>query len=290
MVTATKISTNKASKVCKQLSEEGIDIPKPSQSAIYKAIFKEAEKLKKEMIDKLHTEEWSIHFDGKHVEENECQVVVLKNEKTEIRLGALCLKDEYNLWHSINMIVADTTSVNNGKKLGVVVRLQQKFADKGISKPQFISYQHHILDRILCLVMDEELGGNTRSPNIKYPFMSKLMKNYEELKTSFKNGTEQIHDKSGWRDDMKFLYHLTCVFHFFDEKGYFPLFNFQKIPNINSARWNSIAILAIFTYILLPAERKTLEKICRFISYSWADYWFTEQNMMKRVSQTWLIY
>ena len=77
---------------------------------------------------------------------------------------------------------------------------------------------------------------------------------------------------------MKFLYHLTRVFHFFDEKGYFPLINFQKIPNINSARWNSRAILAILTYILLPAERKTLEKICRFISYSWADYWFTEQK------------
>ena len=186
LVTATKISTNKASKVRKQLSEEGIDIPKPSQSAIYKATFKEAEKLKKEMIDKLHTEEWSIHFDGKHIEVNECQVVVLKNERTEIRLGALCLKDgkaetitdgivklldEYNLWHSIKMIVADTTSVNTGKKSGVVDRLQRKFADKGISKPQFISCQHHILDRILRLVMDEELGGNTRSPNVEYPFV-----------------------------------------------------------------------------------------------------------------------
>ena len=193
----------------------------------------------------------------------------LKDGKAEtITDGIVKLLDEHNLWHSIKMIVADTTSVNNGKKSGVVVRLQRKFADKGINKPQFISCQHHILDRILCLVTDEELGGNIRSPNIEYPFVSKLMKNYEELKTSFKNGTEQIHDKSGWRDYMKFLYHLTRVFHFFDKKGYFPLINFQKIPNINSARWNSRAILAILTYILLPAERKILVKSCRFISYS----------------------
>ena len=72
-------------------------------------------------------------------------MVVLKNERTEIRLGALCLKDvkaetitdgimklldEYNLWHSTKMIVADTTSVNTGKKLGVVVKLQQNLQTK----------------------------------------------------------------------------------------------------------------------------------------------------------------
>ena len=62
MVTATKISTNKASKVCRQLSEEGIDIPKPSQSAIYKATFKEAEKLKKEIIDKLHIQKNGLYI------------------------------------------------------------------------------------------------------------------------------------------------------------------------------------------------------------------------------------
>ena len=76
------------------------------------------------------------------------------------------------------------------------------------------SCQHHIFDKILCLVMDEEFGGNARSPNVEYPLVSKLMKNYEELKTSFKNGTEQIHNKSGWRDYMEFLYHLTRVFTF----------------------------------------------------------------------------
>ena len=34
-------------------------------------------------------------------------------------------------------------------------------------------------------------------------------------------------------------------------------------------------------FYCLQKERKTLEKICRFISYSWADYWFTEQKYDK---------
>ena len=34
-------------------------------------------------------ENWSLHFDGKHIEENEYQVVVLKNERTQVKLDAL---------------------------------------------------------------------------------------------------------------------------------------------------------------------------------------------------------
>ena len=102
------------------------------------------------------------------------------------------------------MIIADTTSVNTGRKSGVVVRLQQMFSEKGVREPQFIT-------RIRRVVMDEILGGESSSPNIEYPFMSQLVKNYEELKAHFVNGTEGILDKSGWRDDMDFLYHLTRV-------------------------------------------------------------------------------
>ena len=107
------------------------------------------------------------------------------------------LLDEYNLWNVIKMIIADTTSVNTGKRSGVVVSLKRMFSEKGFSQPQFISCQHHVLDRILRLVMDEELGGNTTSPNIEYPFVSELLKNYDELKARFENGTEEIIDKSG---------------------------------------------------------------------------------------------
>ena len=260
LVTSTRVSTNKAAKICQQLSHDGIDIPTPSQAAIYKSIYKEASKLKEEMIETLQMEQWSLHFDGKCIEYKEYQVVVLKNERTEVKLGALHLKDgkaktitegiaklvdEYNLWNAIKMIIADTTSVNTGKCSGVVVCLKRMFSEKGFSQPQFISCQHHVLDRILRLVMDQELGGNTTSP--------------------------------------------TRVFRFFDENGHFPCINFQQIPNISNARWNSRAILALLAFILMPTTRTSLEKICRFISCDWADYWFTDQmyneNDFKNLSE-----
>ena len=292
LVTSTRVSTNKAANICKQLAREGIDIPTPCQSAIYKSTIKEAIKLKEEMIEKLHMESWSLHFDGKHIDRMDYQVVVLKNERREIKLDVLGLVDgraltiaqgiskvldEFHLWNSIQMIVADTTSVNTGKKNGVVVILQRMFTEKRINKPQFISCQHHVLDRILRLVMDEELGSKTQSPNIEYPFVSQLLKEYEQLKTQFDNGTEVILETSGWRDDMKFLFHLTQVFRFFEEKGHFPLIRFQKIPNISNARWNSRAILAILVFNLIPSTRTVLQRVCRFISYGWADHWFTDQ-------------
>ena len=90
------------------------------------------------------------------------------------------------------MIISDTTSVNYGKKNRVVDQLQRIFLEKNISKPQFISCQHHILDRIFRLVMDEELVGSTKSPNIEYPFVSELLNNYDVLKAKFVDGTEKI--------------------------------------------------------------------------------------------------
>ena len=220
-------------------------------------------------------ENWSLHFDRKHIEENEYQVVMLKNERTEVKLDALLLKDgkddtiaeaitkiidEYNLWNEIKMITADTTSVNTGKKNGVVIQLQQRFLEKVGCKPQFINCQHHVLDRMLRLAMDEELGPNSSSSNIQYPFVSQLIKNYEELKAEFVNGTDVILDKSGCRNDMKFLYHLTRVFKFFEEKEHFPKINFQTIPNISIARWNSRAILILLSFILIPSARKYWRK------------------------------
>ena len=64
LVTSTRVSTNKAAKICQQLSHDGIDIPTPSQAAIYKSVYKEASKLKKEMIETVQMEQWSLHFDG----------------------------------------------------------------------------------------------------------------------------------------------------------------------------------------------------------------------------------
>lgn len=89
----------------------------------------------------------------------------MKNSEHEIKLAALELEDgkaetiangisdvideDFNLRGSIKRIVADTTSVNTGKKNGVVVRIQRKFTDKGFEAPQFVSCQHHVLDRTL---------------------------------------------------------------------------------------------------------------------------------------------
>lgn len=293
LVTSSKLSTSKAATICHQLSQDGIDVETPSQSGIYRATIKEAVKLKEEMKKTLHLENWSLHFDGKRIDDQEYQVLVLKNEQREVKLEALILPngkadtvvkgitavlDEYNLWKSIKMIVADTTNVNTGRRNGIVFQLQRMFAQKNLEKPQFIGCQHHILDRVLRVVMDHELGGNNTSPNIEYPFIPELVKNYEQLKMNFKSGEEEISETAGWRDDMKFLFHLTRVFRFFKETGRFPKVKFQKIPNLSNARWNSRAVLAILAFIVLPERRNSLLKICIFISYKWADHWFTDQK------------
>ena len=57
--------------------------------------------------------------------------------------------------------------------------------------------------------MEEKLGEIPSSPNINYFFTKELLEHYETLKTNFYNGTEEIKDTGGWRDDMKFLFHLT---------------------------------------------------------------------------------
>ena len=48
------------------------------------------------------------------------------------------------------------------------------FFQKNREEPQFIGCQHHLIDRVLRIIMDEELGGNNTSPNIEYPFIPDL--------------------------------------------------------------------------------------------------------------------
>ena len=84
-------------------------------------------------MEKLDTEQYcSLHCDGKRLDDNEYQVVVLKNERTEVKLDALRLQDgkaqtitdgkspmlpEYNLWSAVKMIIADTlTQCEHWKK------------------------------------------------------------------------------------------------------------------------------------------------------------------------------
>ena len=124
LVTTAKLSTRKAHKVCKTLSESGVSIPTPSQSGVYRAVMRKGEELKKHFVENLRHENWCLHFDGKTIQK-EYQVVVLKNENKEIRLavvelvnekgktifdGIKSILDEYKLWSSIKMIVSDTTA------------------------------------------------------------------------------------------------------------------------------------------------------------------------------------
>ena len=142
LVTTAKLSTRKAHKVCKALSESGVSIPIPSQSGVYRAVMRKEEELKKHFVENLRHENWCLHFDGKTIQKKEYLVVVLKNENKEIRLavvelangkgktifdGIKAILDEYNLWSSIKMIVSDTTAANTGKSLGAVTLLKNHF-------------------------------------------------------------------------------------------------------------------------------------------------------------------
>ena len=125
LVTTAKLSTRKAHKVCKTLSDSGISLPTPTQSGLYKAVLKQSEELKKKFMTNLKNEHWCLHFDGKTIQKKEYQVIVLKNETREIRLAVLELTngkgetifngvktvlDNYQLWPAIKMIVSDTNS------------------------------------------------------------------------------------------------------------------------------------------------------------------------------------
>ena len=42
-------------------------------------------------------------------------------------------------------------------------------------------------------------------------------------------------------------------------------------------RWNSQVVLALLVFNLLPEKRPSLLPICRFISYNWANLWFSDK-------------
>ena len=76
------------------------------------------------------------------MDKKEVIVIVLKNATREIRISVSILEDgkastiykkmtetidKFDLWKSMKMIVSDTTSVNTGKKNGVITQLQNHF-------------------------------------------------------------------------------------------------------------------------------------------------------------------
>ena len=93
LVTTAKLSTRKAHKVCKTLSESGVSMPAPRQSGVYIDVIKKREELKKYFVENLRHKNWCLLFDGKTIQRKEYQVVVLKKENREIRLAVVELAD-----------------------------------------------------------------------------------------------------------------------------------------------------------------------------------------------------
>ena len=90
------------------------------------------------------------------------------------------------------MIVTDTTAVNTGRKNGVVVILQRQQKLLNLPVVQYVGCQHHCLDCILKHVMDETLGGATRSPDSAHNFVDDIVKESDSLKTKFVQRTTRL--------------------------------------------------------------------------------------------------
>lgn len=298
LVSRQSLSTNKASKVCASLAEEGVPLPTPTQSGVWRGVIRLAEKKKDEIKSLLKEEkDFSLHFDGKRLVKQEYQVVCLKSATRDIRLGVARCKsgssqdiydalekviDEYDAWSSIKMIICDTTAVNTGRSNGVVARIQRAMNGKGLDMPQYIGCQHHILDRILRHVLDFYISETTTKPSLNYKFVNELLENYDHLQSEYVAETQTERDENpGWRDDFNFLYELCKAFQHYKKHASFPIIKWRKLPSLHSARWNSRAIYTLIAYFLLPSWRNILERPASFIANSWQEAWFTNQIFKK---------
>ena len=128
-------------------------------------------------------------------------------------------------------------------------------------------------------VLNDHFSGTPTSPNLSYPFIARLTEEYAQLKQAF-NNTGKLLKKTKcdrWRDNMAFLYHLISCYKFFKTTQTFPKVNFQSLPALSNARWNSKAIYTLLAFILMPEFRQKAETTCDFIIGSWNDIWFCAQ-------------
>ena len=130
------LSTRQASRVCQSLADGGVDLPTPSQTATWRRVIKNG-KIKAEKIKHLlQNENFCLHFDGKRIGKKEA------SPTRSLNLSAVCcdsgsseciftkikkIIDEFDAWSSNQMIICDATSVNTGRKNGIVIRLQKEF-------------------------------------------------------------------------------------------------------------------------------------------------------------------
>ena len=294
LVSKHSLSTRKASQVLQSLAEDGVSVPTPSQSGIWRRTIRDAEQVKNRLMELISEEKFCLHFDGKKIDNKEYQVVCLNNDRRTLQLGILAcdsgtsadiytplhdLLDEYNAWNSIQMIISDTTAVNTGRKNGVVARLQRTFREKGFEEPQYISCQHHILDLVLRHVLDFFFLIRSRSPEINYKFIDEILEQYDVLQNAYM-GTEVIpeYENLGWRDDFKFLFELCEAYKFYKTEEKWPRIKWHKLPSLHSARWNSRGIFALIAFFLLPNWREQLRVTCDFIATTWSRVWFSNQH------------
>ncbi len=302
LVIRNSLSTNKAAVVCASLADDGISVPTPSQSGVWRAVIRDGNNAKLKLKSIMKEENnFCLHFDGKKIGKHEYQVVCLKSPSREIKLGVLkCesgtaqdifsslenLLDEYDAWKNLKMIICDTTSVNTGRLNGVVVKLQNAMISKGFDKPQYIGCQHHILDRVLKHVLEFFNPTSSTKPTLNYKFVDDVVKHYENLQQSYKPEIEmEMVENPGWREDFKFLFELCRAFRFFKENGRFPLIKWHKLPSLHNARWNSRAIYAMIAYFLIPRWRVTLEISSSFIANAWQEAWFSNQRFKDGIYQ-----
>jgi hypothetical protein len=210
---------------------DGVNLPTPSQSGIWRRVIRDAE-LMKEKIKKVLMDEnnFCLHFDGKRIINHEFQVVCLQSPEKQIKLGILkcasgssshifdemkALLDEYDAWKCIQMIVCDTTAVNTGRKNGIVAKIQNETTRQGFPKPQYVGCQHHILDRIFKHALDFWSQYQSKKPTMSYKFIEEVTQNYEELQRQYKGEIRmKEYDNPGWRHDFRFLFELCNATNF----------------------------------------------------------------------------
>ena len=73
------MTTIKVNAILKNIRNKNIQIQTPSQTSVYKALKREAGKVKQKMISSLKNSKWALHFDGKVFKGKEREVALLEN-------------------------------------------------------------------------------------------------------------------------------------------------------------------------------------------------------------------
>ena len=178
--------------MCSSLAEDGISVPTPSQSGVWRAVIRSDEDAKRKIKSILQEEKhFCLHFDGKRIANHEYQVVILKSSPRELKLGIVkcesgssqdifnalqSLLNEFDAWKNFKMIVCDTIAVNTGRVNGIVQKLKTEMVTRGFDQPQYIGCQHHILDRIVKHVLDFFNPISSTKPTLKYEFVDEVIK------------------------------------------------------------------------------------------------------------------